>query len=333
MVTVVFVALAGPASAATLVADYQFQGSLGNSSGAAPALTEFSWMTGGTGSFGTETVFGVSRQTWSFPEGTGLVMNGANNVIGNQYSIAIVMKLNALGGYQKLIDFRHNADFDAGLYVIDSNLNTYACGHATSTSNPIDSNTYQQIVMTRDSQKKVRVYVNGTQVLSGDDTTDGCTLGTGSQIHFFVDDDYSCEQDATSCEQGAGAVARIRVYNGALTSQEVAALDTVPGAEPPEGTEHARSVSLNLKKHLVANGAVSVPDGFLACKEGVTVSVQRKTSSGFKTIKNAVTSASGTYKTKLPDKKGVYRASLAVVSAGGSDTCGAAVSPTKRHRH
>src|SRR3712207_7926759 len=64
-------------------------------------------------------------------------------------------------------------------------------------------------------------------------------------------------------------------YTTLFRSQEVAALDTVPGAEPPEGTEHARSVTLNLKKHLNAAGTVSVPDGFLACKEGVTVSIQK----------------------------------------------------------
>lgn len=335
MVAMNLVALAGPASAATLVGDYQFQGSLGNSSGSAPSLTEFSWY-GATGSFVSDTVLGVSRTVWSFPEGTGLVLNGASSYIGNEYSIVMLVKLNRIEYYKKLIDFRHSSGTDTGLYVNASELTAYGCGSATSTTNPIDSNSYQQIVMTRDSAKRIRLYVDGTQVASGEDSTDGCSLGTGNQIHFFVDDEQTCSSSTTGCEQTAGAVARLRLYNGAMTPTEVANLDRLPGQDPPPppgGVTHTRSVTLALKKHLIATGTVSVPDGFAECASEVTVRVQKKTPSGFKTVASTVTSTAGTYKARLRDKPGIYRALTPPFSPGGSDNCAAAKSANKRHRH
>lgn len=327
-------ASAGPVSAAaTLVGDYQFQNTLTNSAGTAPALTEFS-RKGTTAEFVTDTVAGSSRTVWDWPESHGLVLNGANNHVGNFYSIVMLVKLDSITYYNKLIDLRHGSDQDSGLYVLDSNLVAYGCGAGRSTSNPISSGTYHQIVMTRDSSKKIRLYVDGAQVATSDDTTDGCSMGAASDIHFLVDDTYTCSTpEATDCEEAPGRIARLRVYNGALTSAEVASLGTVPGSEPPPGTAHDRTVSLTLKKHLLATGSVSVLDGFTGCAQGVTVVIQRKTASGFKAVGATVTTMTGTFKKKVKDKPGVYRASVAATSAGGSDTCGAATSPKKRHKH
>ena len=334
MVTVMLVGLAGPASAATLVADYQFQNTLESSSGG-PALAEFS-RKGTTAEFVTDSVMGVDRTVWDWPESHGLVLQSANNYIGNFYSIVMLVKLDEIAGYNKLIDFRHFSDSDSGLYVQDSNLHAYGCG-GSSTSNPISSSTYHQIVMTRDTSKRVRLYVDGAEVLDGAryDTQDGCSMGAATAVHFLVDDEYTCSTpEATGCEEASGRLARLRIYNGALTPAEVAGLDTVPGAAPPPGdTVHARTVSLNLKRHLIAAGTVAVPDGFTGCAQGVTVVIKRKTASGFKAVGSTVTTMSGTYKKKLRDKPGVYQASVVATPAGGSESCGAAKSLNKRHRH
>ena len=333
MVTVMLVGLAGPASAATLVADYQFQNTLESSAGSAPPLTEVV-RKGTTAEFVTDTVMGVSRQVWDFPEGHGLALQSANNYIGNFYSIVMLVKLDDITGYNKLIDFRHFSDQDSGLYVLNSNLNAYGCGGGSSTSNPISSGTYHQIVMTRDTTKKIRLYVDGAQVATSEDTADGCSMGAATAVHFLIDEASSCSGDATGCEEAAGRLARLRIYNGALTSAEVAGLDTVPGAAPPPGdTVHPRTVSLNLKRHLIASGTVGVTDGFTQCAQGVTVVIKRKTASGFKAVGSAVTTTTGTFKKKLRDKPGVYQASVVATPAGGSESCGAAKSLNKRHRH
>ena len=332
MVSLVVTALAGQALAATLVGDYQFQDTLGTSSGTAASLTEFSWY-GSSGTFGADTVGTTAGRTvWNFSEGTGLVLNGANNFITNTYSIVMLVKLNQLSGYQKLVDFRHASDTDAGLYVNSSNLEAFGCG-AFSQSNPVNSGQYQQLVMTRDSSKTIRLYVDGVEVGSGDDLSDGCSLGAGNQIHFLVDDALTCSAENPSCEQGAGAIARLRIYSGALTPTEVRALDTLPGQfpPPPEETVHSRTVSLTLKKRLVATGKITVPDGFVECAQSQTVKVQRKTPSGFKTVATTVSGATGSYRAILANKSGVYRTSLARVSAGGSEVCSAAVSPKRRY--
>ena len=332
MVSLVVAGFTGQALAATLVGDYQFQNTLGNTSGSAASLTEFSWY-GASGTFGPDTVGTTQNRTvWNFPEGTGLVLNGANNFVGNTYSIVMLVKLNQISGWNKLVDFRHSSDTDSGLYVLDSNLDAYGCG-ASSTSNAVNSGEYQQLVMTRDTSKTIRLYVNGVEVGSGDDTSDGCSLGAGNQIHFLVDDSVSCAADNTDCEQTAGALARLRIYSGALTPSEVRALDTLPGQfpAPPEETVHTRAVSLTLKKRLIAVGKITVPDGFVECAQNQAVKIQKKTPSGFKNVTTTVSGATGSYRATLPNKSGVYRASVARVSAGGSEVCGADLSPTRRY--
>lgn len=325
------VALAGPASAATLVADYQFQNTLSSSVGSAPALTEYSRY-GAASTFRSEVVLGQNRTVWGFPKGNGLILNNANSLIGNSYSVVMLVKLDDIAGYKKLVDFKNGAT-DDGLYVSNSNLEAFGCG-AASTSNPISSGTYAQVVMTRDTVKKIRLYVNGTQVANGDDTTDACALGSSTVLRFLHDDFGTCPTDATNCEESSGAIARLRLYNGALTPQEVAGLDTLPGSSPPpSGNVHNRSVSLSLRKHLVASGTVTATDGFSGCAQGVTVNITRKKAGTFRVVASTVTTTSGSFRKKLPDKPGTYRAEVPQVSAGGSETCGAAVSPTRRHIH
>ena len=102
------------------------------------------------------------------------------------------------------------------------------------------------------------------------------------------------------------------------------------GQAPP--TTHQRSLSLNLNKHLVASGTVTVADGFNGCAQNVTVKISRKVSGVFKVISSAVTNLAGSFRKAIPDRPGTYRAKVAQGSAGGNDTCGAAVSPTKDTR-
>jgi hypothetical protein len=99
-------------------------------------------------------------------------------------------------------------------------------------------------------------------------------------------------------------------------------------------TVHSRSITLTLKKHLVAKGVVSVGDGFTACVTGVPVKIQRKTSSGWKNVGSTTTSSTGTYKKSVKDKTGKYRAQAKKVTLNtGADICKKATSPVRKHSH
>jgi hypothetical protein len=97
-------------------------------------------------------------------------------------------------------------------------------------------------------------------------------------------------------------------------------------------TVHSRSVTLKLKKHLIAQGSVSVADGFTACAASVPVKIQRKTSGGWKGVGSTTTTATGSYKKKIKDKEGRYRAKAPkVILNNGADICKGATSPSRKH--
>jgi len=99
-------------------------------------------------------------------------------------------------------------------------------------------------------------------------------------------------------------------------------------------THHARSVSLALKKHLVASGTVSVSDGFNACRSNVTVKIQRLIDGQWKVVGSDQTSGNGNYKTSVKDKTGKYRAiAKKEVLNSGADICTADTSATRKHHH
>jgi hypothetical protein len=99
-------------------------------------------------------------------------------------------------------------------------------------------------------------------------------------------------------------------------------------------TVHSRSITLSLRKHLVARGMVSVGDAFTACAASVPVKIQRRVSGHWKTVGSTTTTSTGAYKKRIRDRAGRYRARAARVSLNsGADVCSRAVSPVRRHRH
>jgi hypothetical protein len=97
---------------------------------------------------------------------------------------------------------------------------------------------------------------------------------------------------------------------------------------------HSRSVTLSLRRHLVARGMVSVTDGFTACAASVPVKIQRRISGHWKTVGSTTTSASGAYRKRIRDRAGRYRARATRVALNsGADVCSRATSPVRRHTH
>ena len=96
---------------------------------------------------------------------------------------------------------------------------------------------------------------------------------------------------------------------------------------------HSRTVSLDLRKHLIAKGEVSA-GGFSACLASVEVKIQRMKSGHWKTVGSDTTGSDGSFKTRLDDKTGKYRARAPkVVLSSGADICSRATSPSQNHNH
>jgi hypothetical protein len=96
---------------------------------------------------------------------------------------------------------------------------------------------------------------------------------------------------------------------------------------------HARSVTLSLKKHLVAKGTVGVADTMSSCVSSVPVKIQRKSGGDWKNVKSTTTSSSGAYKVKMKDKPGKYRAKAPkVVLSSGTDICSGAKSAVRTNK-
>jgi hypothetical protein len=96
---------------------------------------------------------------------------------------------------------------------------------------------------------------------------------------------------------------------------------------------HERSITLNLRRHLVARGKVSVGDGFTDCVAAVPVRIQRRSSGHWKTVGRTTTADTGSYKKRIRDRAGKYRAEARWISLTTGDWCLFAASPIRRHSH
>jgi hypothetical protein len=100
-----------------------------------------------------------------------------------------------------------------------------------------------------------------------------------------------------------------------------------PDCVPPTGNEHARSVSFKITKKGKASGAVKSAEdpAFTDCVAAVPVKIQRRTSSGWKTVGKTTTTDSGSYTKKVKNPKGKqkFRALAPKVSLGDpvTDVC------------
>ncbi len=98
------------------------------------------------------------------------------------------------------------------------------------------------------------------------------------------------------------------------------------------GKSHSRAVSLQLSRHLVAKGSVTATDGFSACEQSVPVRIQRRRSGRWHTVGGTLTRMDGSYRIRIGDRSGKYRARATRTSLASGDICGRATSGVTRHR-
>ena len=162
----------------------------------------------------------------AFPLSSGVELQ-AGVVPEDSYSIAALVRFDEITGYRRIVDIS-SASADRGLYERSGQLYYWPITGGSVTPPPFEINKYVHVVLTRDAATKRTVaYADGVEQLAFDDTTDAGVFAPGSPVRFFKDDQI------ITGEESAGAVARIRVYEGALTAAEVAEISAKTLADLP----------------------------------------------------------------------------------------------------
>jgi hypothetical protein len=106
---------------------------------------------------------------------------------------------------------------------------------------------------------------------------------------------------------------RVSTFNDVVG--EGAVLSSVGFFVPRPGThydcfpfEASRSVTLRLVRSLIARGTVSSDDEITTCAASVPVNIQRRVAGRWETVRTTTTSPTGSYRRRIPDKAGRYRA-------------------------
>jgi hypothetical protein len=188
------------------------------------------------------------------------------------------------------------------------------------------------------------VAITGTNLLKDSGTT--TTAAVGADVRF-------APYTATATHSGApetptqlsvvvpsdAADGQIRVSTLNDVVGEGAVLSAtafqVPPPEPncwPPVADHARSITLSLRRHLVAQGRVSTFEdpAVTVCVASVPVRIQRRVSGRWGTVGRTTTTATGFYKKRIKDRPGKYR-SVAPKIDQFTDLCFRAVSSVRRH--
>ncbi len=202
-------------TSARLKADYQFQNALSSGLAGAPNLNNV-----GSNTFGVASVDGNPRTVLNFSPNNGLTLSPTVGVMPNDaYTIVVLFSFRNTSSWRKILDFK-NGTIDRGLFVLDGKLVLY---NETSSSigASVSPDTFVQVVLTRDADKNVVGYVNGVMQFQFTDVRDVATISDQSTLRFF-------NNLPVAGDTSAGSVARVRIYDNAITADEVAFLDRLP---------------------------------------------------------------------------------------------------------
>lgn len=264
------------AGAATLRAEYRFQGNLASEIAAAPDLADI----GQGNHFAFERLNGLGlQQVLRFPQGNGLSLATTGLVSPTNNSVVVVFRLASTHGYRRILDFAGGVS-DTGLYNLNGRVALY--GASSSSKNVVLNNSYAEIALTNAAvaggSEQVTAYLNGTEVAAGK-ASQGFDLGSG-QLRFFRDN----TSGAFTGEESSGAVSCVLVYDGTLTADEVRQvaddLTLCPAPRPTPGQAKASVTgkpevirSRRSRSTVVDTGlTVSCPIGTAACAASGRVS-------------------------------------------------------------
>jgi hypothetical protein len=136
---------------------------------------------------------------------------------------------------------------------------------------------------------------------------------------------------------GAGTRITVAVPTGATTGPIAITSPDGTGTSSTNFTVivvHPRTITLDLRRHLIATGLVGVNDGFSACASNVPIKIQRLRNGTWRTIDSTQTESGGVYREHIADRVGRYRAiAKRVELIIGGHACARDRSPTERHSH
>ncbi len=217
-------------------AHYQFRNSRASSVGGVPALADIG---SGTNTFATAAVDGASSTVLRFPKGNGLRLSPTTRAVSNNtYTIVALFELNFVNGFRRVVDFKSGTS-DNGLYLQSGLLRFFPSVQGTT---PVAANAYVQVALTRDAAGTVVGYVNGVQQFSFSDASNHAVIDTSNALRFFKDN----TSGGAGGEESAGSVARIRLYDSALTAEQVAALDRLDTTPPAVSSTTPASNATNV---------------------------------------------------------------------------------------
>ncbi len=217
---------------AGVVATYQFQNTLAADQGGAPALTPVN-----SGSYVTDTVLGQPRTVYQRFSASNISANQSAlrldtaplGLTSNNYAVEIVFTLTdnlSSDGYRRIVDSYDPASLaDPGLYVGPGNTLNIFQGNPNSGGPALVNGTYYDVVLSV-SLTSEQAYLNGVLAVNRVGTPDAIAT------HFltFFQDEVT--------EYANGRVALIRVFDSALTANQVAVLNNngnpFPSAVVPE---------------------------------------------------------------------------------------------------
>ncbi len=208
---------------AALVSVYTLDSDLSDSLGANPNLVEFNT---------SSSSFTGGAWVWNATDnpGGGLVMD-VTSPISTTYSIGLRMELDHFSfsidphyAYVKLIDFK-DLRSDVGLYVKGDQLDFYH-PNDESIGGTLTTETYFDIILTRDASNQVKGYLDGdsTPVFSFTDTNrDALPRLSRGNYRFRLFHDDVVTPTGRNDEWSTGSVQEIRLWDHTLEAAEVPA--------------------------------------------------------------------------------------------------------------
>jgi hypothetical protein len=125
----------------------------------------------------------------------------------------------------------------------------------------------------------------------------------------------------------------IKVIAGGGTAFSIDSFQ-VPPPDCTAALPFARSITLSLRKALVARGKVSASDATApaGCTAAVPVKIQRRRAGGgWRTVGSTTTTDTGAYKKRIKNRHGKYRSLAPKVTLASDDVCSRAVSRVVKH--
>jgi OmpA-OmpF porin, OOP family len=192
---------------------------------------------------GTNGVPEIIRTVYKFENNTGLQFNNAlaNGFLSKSFTIEIYFKLDTLGSWKRVLDFK-NRKSDYGGYIYDGKLNFY--DYAIGEKAPIRAGQYMHYVLSRDfDTRMIKMYINGQSKLEFKDPGVEGLLDQDQVLNFFQDDLVA------NHEAGPGSVALIRLYDRVMNpvfirrSYQTISSISKPAEETEEKTEEQQTLT------------------------------------------------------------------------------------------